>query len=108
MSVRFWIAPFVFSAGLVALPIAQRPAANPPLDSARGRPAQAAQDPAPAQDPDQTTIDDQVDLAVTVYNSDIALVRDVRELRLPRGVAELQFMDIAATVNPATVHFRSL
>ena len=57
---------------------------------------------------DMTTIDDQVDLAVTVYNSDIALVRDVRELRLARGVRGLRFMDIAATVNPATVHFRSV
>jgi hypothetical protein len=63
--------------------------------------------PAP-QDHHQTTLEDQVDLAVTVYNSDVALVRDVRELRLPRGVADLSFMDIAATVNPATVHFRSL
>jgi hypothetical protein len=53
-------------------------------------------------------LDDQVDLAVTVYNSDIALVRDVRELQLPRGSFDLKFMDIAATVNPATVHFRSL
>src|SRR5262249_42864259 len=44
----------------------------------------------------------------TVYNSDIALVRDVRELRLPRGSFDLRYMDIAATVNPATVHFRSL
>ena len=49
-----------------------------------------------------------VELAVTVYNSDIALVRDVRELQLSRGSADLRFMDIAATVNPATVHFRSL
>jgi hypothetical protein len=55
-----------------------------------------------------TTADDQVDLSVTVYNSDIALVRDVRTLRLPAGTVDLQFMDIAATVNPATVHFRSL
>ena len=45
---------------------------------------------------------------VTVYNSDIALVRDVRNLQLPRGTSDLHFMDIAATVNPATVHFRSL
>ena len=29
---------------------------------------------------DTTTLDDQVELAVTVYNSDIALVRDVRRL----------------------------
>ena len=55
-----------------------------------------------------TTLDDQVDLNVTVYNSDIALVRDVRNLELPRGTFDLSFMDIAATVNPATVHFRSL
>jgi hypothetical protein len=55
-----------------------------------------------------TTLSDQADLSVTVYNSDIALVRDVRNLRLPSGAFDLQFMDIAATVNPATVHFRSL
>ena len=55
-----------------------------------------------------TTVDDQIDLSVTVYNSDIALVRDVRNLDLPRGTFELSFMDIAATVNPATVLFRSL
>ena len=58
--------------------------------------------------PVTTTLDDQVDLALTVYNSDIALVRDVRSIRLARGAADLHFMDIAATVNPATVHFRSL
>ena len=55
-----------------------------------------------------TTLSDQADLSVTVYNSDIALVRDVRNLTLPSGAFDLQFMDIAATVNPATVHFRSL
>jgi hypothetical protein len=59
--------------------------------------------------PDQaTSLTDQTDLAVTVYNSNIALVRDVRQLTLPTGTFRLKFMDIAATVNPATVHFRSL
>ena len=57
---------------------------------------------------DTTTLDDQVELALTVYNSDIALVRDVRNLQLPHGSFDLRFMDIAATVNPGTVHFRSL
>jgi hypothetical protein len=57
---------------------------------------------------DATTLDDQVDLAVTVYNSDIALIRDTRNLQLPTGNFDLKFMDIAATVNPATVHFRSM
>lgn len=55
-----------------------------------------------------TTLSDQVDLAVTVYNSNIALVRDVRQLSLPGSQFHLRFMDIAAAVNPATVHFRSL
>ena len=59
--------------------------------------------------PDQSTsLNDQTDLNVTVYNSNIALVRDVRNLTLPGGPFRLKFMDIAATVNPATVHFRSL
>jgi len=59
--------------------------------------------------PDQSTsLNDQTDLNVTVYNSNIALVRDVRNLTLPDGTYRLKFMDIAATVNPATVHFRSL
>ena len=62
-----------------------------------------------AEQQDQTsTLDQQTELAVTVYNSNLALVRDVRNLRLTRGTSDLKFMDIAATVNPATVHFRSL
>ena len=63
--------------------------------------------PAPS-DVSSSTLDDQVDLAVTVYNSDLALIRDTRNLRLGQGVTDLHFMDIAATVNPASVHFRSL
>src|SRR5712672_718390 len=55
-----------------------------------------------------TTLNDQTDLSLTVYNSNIALVRDVRNLTVPSGLFRLKLMDIAATVNPATVHFRSL
>jgi hypothetical protein len=56
----------------------------------------------------ETTMSDQTDLAVTVYNSNVALVRDTRDLTIPTGDFQLRFMDIAATVNPATVHIRSL
>src|SRR6266404_3409488 len=62
----------------------------------------------PASPDQSTSLNDQTDLAVTVYNSNIALVRDVRQLTIPAGYFRLKFMDIAATVNPATVHFRSL
>lgn len=55
-----------------------------------------------------TTEKDQVDLSLTVYNSNIALVRDVRQIHLPSGTFPLRFEDVAATINPATVHFRSL
>jgi len=55
-----------------------------------------------------TTLADQSDLALTVYNSNLSLVRDVRQLTLPAGESRLRFMDIAASINPATVHFRSL
>ena len=59
--------------------------------------------------PDQSTsLSDQTDLNITVYNSNIALVRDVRNITVPSGAFRLKLMDIAATVNPATVHFRSL
>ncbi len=54
------------------------------------------------------TLQQQTDLAVTVYNSNIALVRDVRQVTIPTGTLDLRFLDIAASVNPATVHFRSL
>jgi hypothetical protein len=70
---------------------------NPPVSAA----------PAGTQDA-TTTLDDQAELALTVYNSNLALVRDVRNLQIARGTSNLRFMDIAATVNPATVHFRSL
>ncbi len=57
---------------------------------------------------ESTTLSDQTELNIAIYNSNIALVRDVRQLTLPSGEFRLKFMDIAATVNPATVHFRSL
>src|SRR5690349_8057265 len=60
------------------------------------------------QAPTTSTLDDRAQLAVTIYNSDLALVRDVRNIQIPRGTSDVHFMDIAATVNPATVHFRSL
>jgi hypothetical protein len=54
-----------------------------------------------------STLNDQQDVAVTVYNQNQALVRDVRRLDLPTGELDLRFMDIAAKVNPATVHIAS-
>lgn len=89
---------------LLAVALAGVTASVPPGLAARSSGAKVVEAPSEST----STLDDQTDLAVTVYNSDIALVRDVRRLQLPKGVVDLQFQDIAATVNPATVHFRSL
>src|SRR5262245_10648387 len=87
----------VLAAAAVAFPLCRAGR----VQAAQEKEARTAQDQA-------TSLNDQTDLAVTVYNSNIALVRDVRNLSLPGGQFRLKLMDIAATVNPATVHFRSL
>ena len=91
-------------ATIAALPVVALTSRSPVLT-----PLPVAVQAAPAvQEATTSSTDDQTDLAITVYNSDIALVRDTRTLRLGTGVSDLHFMDIAATVNPASVHFRSL
>jgi hypothetical protein len=38
----------------------------------------------------------QQDVMLTIYNGNLGLVKDVRETRLPPGLSEVQFMDVAA------------
>lgn len=42
-------------------------------------------------------------LDVTVYNQDLALVREVRAVDLPRGVAALEFRDVPAQIEPRSL-----
>jgi hypothetical protein len=59
--------------------------------------------------PDQTTTEqDRTEVSVTVYNSNLALVRDVRQIHLEPGVWPLRFEDVAASIMPSTVDLRSL
>src|SRR5437773_1488170 len=67
---------------------------------AAGQPAAAA--------PVSVTRDDQREVMVTIYNGNLGLVKDLREARLPAGVNEVQFMDVAAAIDPTTVHLKSL
>lgn len=55
-----------------------------------------------------TTEKDRTDLSLTVYNSNTALVRDVRQIQLRSGTFPLRFEGVSASINPVTVHFRSL
>ena len=50
----------------------------------------------------------QKDVMVTIYNGNLGLVKDVREARLETGTTEVQFMDVAALIDPTTVHLKSL
>ena len=45
----------------------------------------------------------QGDVAVTIYNNDLALVQDTRRLSLPAGVARQDFPDVSDGIRPATV-----
>ena len=51
---------------------------------------------------------DQTGVEVTVYNTDLALVKDVRSILLKEGQGELRFMDVASAIRPETVHVKSL
>ena len=48
------------------------------------------------------------DVAVTVYNDNLALVREVREMEFKRGVSRVEFKDVAAQIDPTSVFFASL
>jgi hypothetical protein len=50
----------------------------------------------------------QKDVMVTIYNGNLGLVKDVRVVTLPPGTHEAQFMDVAAQIDPTSVHLASL
>ena len=47
-------------------------------------------------------------MAVTIYNGNLGLVKDIRELTLPQGLSPVKFMAVAAQIDPTTVHLKSL
>lgn len=64
--------------------------------------------PAAAGAPVKITGADQRDVMITVYNGNLGLVKDVREIRLGSGLIETHFIDVAARIDPTSVHLRSL
>ncbi|MDH3423768.1 MAG: hypothetical protein OEN00_12305, partial [Gemmatimonadota bacterium] len=47
-------------------------------------------------------------VSITVYNQNFGLVREVRTLDLPRGLANVEYADVASGIQPETVHIRPL
>lgn len=56
----------------------------------------------------RSTLDDQTAVAVTIYNQDLALVKDRRRLELPVGGLDLAFRDVSARIQPETALLRGL
>ena len=64
---------------------------------------------APGQTSEQTTTArDRQSVNITVYNSNLGLVRETRRLTLPQGQIALRFADVTAQIRPETVHLASL
>src|SRR5438046_2876362 len=62
-----------------------------------------------AQTSDQTTTAaDRQSVNITVYSSNLGLVRETRRLTLPAGRIALRFADVTAQIRPETVHLGSL
>jgi hypothetical protein len=55
-----------------------------------------------------TTARDRQSVNITVYNSNLGLVRETRRLTLPNGQIALRFADVTAQIRPETVHLASL
>src|SRR5437763_10241203 len=55
-----------------------------------------------------TTARDRQSVNITVYNSNLGLVRETRRLPLPSGRIALRFADVTAQIRPETVHLASL
>jgi hypothetical protein len=65
-------------------------------------------EPQASQQAGTSTLEDQKSVAITVYNSNLGLVKDTRTLRIPRGTSLLRFMDVAQQINATSVHIKSI
>lgn len=55
----------------------------------------------------RSTLADQQEVAVTIYNENLALVKDQRKLQLRPGASALAFRDVSARMRPETALLRS-
>lgn len=56
----------------------------------------------------RSTLSDQQSVAVTIYNGDLALVKDQRKLKLNNGIIDLALRDVSAQIRPETALLRSI
>jgi hypothetical protein len=56
----------------------------------------------------RSTLDDQRSVAVTIYNDELALIKDVRQVVLDAGVGRLALRDVSARMRPETAALRNV
>ena len=63
---------------------------------------------ASSEDEIRSTLDDQQEVAVTIYNEQLALVKDLRKIKLLEGFNRLAFREVSAQMRPETALLRSI
>ncbi|MEM6476550.1 MAG: DUF4139 domain-containing protein [Pseudomonadota bacterium] len=53
-------------------------------------------------DPDETA---QGDVSLTIYNNNLALIQDIRDLNIAQGKSRVEFPDVSASIQPVTLSF---
>ena len=61
-----------------------------------------------ASDEKRTTLQDQKSVAVTIYNENLALVKDRRTIKLDQGFNKLAFRGVSAKMRPETAMLRNV
>ncbi|MDP3089002.1 MAG: DUF4139 domain-containing protein [Methylotenera sp.] len=56
----------------------------------------------------RSTLSDQKNIAVTIYNGNLALVKDTRNVKLKTGLNALALRDVSAQIRPETALLRSI
>jgi len=55
-----------------------------------------------------STLKDQQSVALTIYNSNVGVVKETRLINLPQGIQTLRFTDVPGRIDTATVNLKSL
>lgn len=93
------VASTTYLMALIALPIPGA-AETTMVDSNKPIPTSAVTE-------QRSTLEDQTAVAVTIYNDDLALIRDSRRVELPAGRSELAFRDVSGQIRPETALLRA-
>jgi hypothetical protein len=81
---------------------------RPSISAAAVAAALAAMSGAHAADEKTSTLADQQSVAVTIYNENLALVKDVRRIALDAGLNRLALREVSGNMRPETALLRSL